>query len=84
MTYTRQLDVLATSAGVIYDNTDRPELEADFIEDLLQQLSSQSDEKRSLPGGREPIRSFAAWTLAHFTSTFSNDPFDPSDQKRNF
>ena len=80
MTYTRQLDVLATSAGVIFSNTDRPELETNLIEDLLQQLSNQSDGKP--PGSREPERAFAAWTLAHFTSTSSNDPDDPDSQKR--
>ena len=78
MTYTRQLDVLASSAGVIFNNVDRPDLKDYEIEDLLTQLERRetvpslrtSDEA---PGTHEPERAFAAWMLAHFTATSEND-----------
>ena len=78
MTYTRQLDVLASSAGVIFNNVDRPDLKDFEIEDLLAQLERRETvpslrTSESAPGAHEPERAFAAWMLAHFTATSEND-----------
>ena len=70
MAYTRALDVLGASAGVEYENVDRPELELYQIDDLLMQICDVESPK---PGEREPLRAFAAWTLAHFTETSDVD-----------
>ena len=78
MAYTRQLDVLASSAGVIFNNVDRPDLKDFEIEDLLAQLERRETvpslrTSESAPGAHEPERAFAAWMLAHFTATSEND-----------